>query len=300
VGNNRKVEAMPKSKRKNRLNTTIDRDLLKQFKILAVQEDKRLNQLLEESIRDVLAKYQRNPSMPTKSPVKRQKKLEEEEPVQNSLSLQGVETTLKEMVKELKDTRRAVERGRKKVSSVIPALSGLVVGLILAGVFFTANYSNLLRYKFELDSRAIMLSQSENSSTKAGKMGVVGDTIIDESGELRAVRTDDQRQVPGFQAQSMGAAVVAPEFEPASPTAPATSAGILSGSEVPAIAELFDCKLSAIAWDENSDQRLAVINDKILHEGDLIGGATVLRINPDHVVFSDRGAVFIKEINSDK
>jgi hypothetical protein len=287
---------MPKSQKKNRLNTTIDRDLLKQFKILAVQEDKRLNQLLEESIRDVLTKYESKPSMPTKSPGKKQRKREQDEPTSNTLSLQGVETTLKEMVKELKDTRRAVERGRKKVSSAIPALSGLVVGLILAGVFFTANYSNLLRYKFELDSRAIMLSQRENSSTKAANMGVIGDTIIDESGELRAVGTDDQ----GFQGQSMGIAGVTPEFEPASPTTAATSAGLLSASEVPAIAELFDCKLSAIAWDENSDQRLAVINDKILHEGDLVGGATLLRINPDHVVFSDRGAVFIKEINSDQ
>jgi hypothetical protein len=291
---------MSKSKRKNRLNTTIDKDLLKQFKILAVQEDMRLNQLLEESIRDVLAKYESKPSMPTKSPGKKQKKREQEEAVPNSLSLQGVETTLKEMVKELKDTRRAVERGRKKVSSVIPALSGLVVGLILAGVFFTANYSNLLRYKFELDSRAIMLSHSENSSTKAAKTGVIGDTIIDESGELRAVGTDDQTQVPGFQAQSMGAALVTPEFEPAAPTTASTSAGLLSASEVPAIAELFECKLSAIAWDENSDQRLAVVNDRIVHEGDLIGGAAILRINPDHVVFSDRGAVFIKEINSEQ
>jgi hypothetical protein len=291
---------MSKSNRKNRLNTTIDRDLLKQFKILAVEEDKRLNQLLEESIRDVLAKYESKPSRPAKTPTPKQREREEEEPAQNSLSLQGVETTLKEMVKELKDTRRAVEKGRKRVSSVIPALSGLVMGLILAAVFFTTNYSDLLKYKFELDSRAIMLSHSENSSAKAAKMGLLGDTIIDESGELRAVGTDDQKQVPGFQTQSMGIAGVTPEFEPASPTTAATSAALFSGSEVPAIAELFDCKLSAIAWDENSDQRLAVINDKILHEGDLIGGATVLRINPDHVVFSDRGAVFIKEINSDQ
>jgi len=110
---------MPKSKRKNRLNTTIDDDLLKQFKILAVQEDKRLNQLLEESIRDVLAKYESKPSTKTKSPAPKQRKREQEESAPNSLSLQGVETTLKEMVKELKDTRRAVERGSKKVSSFI-------------------------------------------------------------------------------------------------------------------------------------------------------------------------------------
>jgi hypothetical protein len=281
----RKAEAMQKSKRKNRLNTTIDKDLLKQFKILAVQEDKRLNQLLEESIRDVLVKYEGKPSMPTKHPAPKKKKREQEEPNPNSLSLQGVETTLKEMVKELKDTRRAVERGRKRVSSVIPALTGLVVGLILAGVFFTANYSDLLRYKFELDARAIMLSHNEDHSAKAANVEVVGDSIIgqqNESRELRAVGIDGRTQLADLQPQSMG------------------KAGNLAASEVPALAELFSLKLNAIAWDENPDQRLVVIGDRILHEGDLLGGATVLRINPDHVVFSERGEVFIKEINSEQ
>ena len=284
-GRNRKVEAMPKSKRKNRLSTTIDKDLLKQFKILAVHEDKRLNQLLEESIRDVLAKYESKPSMPTKSPAPKQKKPEQEEPDPNSLSLKGVETTLQEMVKELKETRRAVERGPRKVSSLIPALTGLVVGLILAGVFFTTNYSDLLRYKFELDARAIMLSHSEDSSAKTANVGVAGNSIAgqqDESREFRAVGIDGQRQLLGLQPQSMG------------------KAGILPASEFPPFAELFSLKLNAIAWDENPDQRLAVIGDRIIHEGDLLGGATVLRINPDHVVFSDRGEVFIKEINSEQ
>jgi Type II secretion system protein B len=302
-GRNSKVEAMPKSKRKNRLNTTVDKDLLKQFKIVAVQEDKRLNQLLEESIRDVLAKYEGKPSMPTNHPAPKKKKGEQEEPDPNSLSLQGVETKLEEMVKELKDTRRAIEKGPKKISSVIPALTGLVVGLILAGVFFTANYSDLLRYKFELDARAIMLSHNEDHLAKAANMGVVGDSITgqqNESRELRAVGIEGQRQVLGLQPQTMGNGGLTPEFEPVLPTTPAASTGILPASEVPALAELFSLRLNAIAWDENPDQRLAVIGDRILHEGDLLGGATVLRINPDHVVFSGRGEVFIKEINSEQ
>ena len=291
---------MLKSKRKNRLNTTIDKDLLKQFKILAVQEDKRLNQLLEESIRDVLTKYESKPSVQAKKPAPKQKKREQEEPDPNSLSLKGVETTLQEMVKELKETRSALERGPKKVSSVIPALTGLVVGLILAGVFFTVNYSDLLRYKFELDARAIMLSHSEDPSAKTANVGAVGDSIIDESRELRAVGIDGQGQLLGLGSQGMAKAGKTPEFEPALPTTPGTSAGILPASEFQPLAELFSLKLNAIAWDENPDQRLAVIGDRILHEGDLLGGSTVLRINPDHVVFSDRGEVFIKEINSDQ
>jgi tetrahydromethanopterin S-methyltransferase subunit G len=289
---------MPKSKRKNRLNTTIEKDLLKQFKILAAQEDKRLNQLLEESIRDLLAKYESKPSWPTNSENPKQEKPQPEKSDPNSLSLEGVETTLREIVKELKETRCAVQRGPKKVSSFIPALTGLVVGLILSGVFFTLNYSDLLKYKFELDSRAIMLSHSENSSAKAAKVGGVGDSIIEKSSELRAVGIDSQAQVLEFHPQGVGNAEVTPEFDPSSPTKLATSPGILSASEVPALSELFDSKVNAIAWDENPDKRLAVIDDMILHEGDLVGEATVLRINPDHVVFSDHGEVFIKEINS--
>jgi hypothetical protein len=291
---------MPKSNEKRRLNTTIDKDLLKQFKILAVQEDKRLNQLLEESIRDVLAKYESRPSTPTNSLTPKQIKREQEEPDANSPSLQGMETTLQEMVKELNETRRAVEGSPKKVSSVIPALTGFVVSLILSGVFFTANYSDLLRYKFELDARAIMLSHSEDHSAKAANVGVVGNSIINESRELGAVGIDGQTQLPGLQPQSMGNAGVTPEFGPSLPTKPTISAGILPASEIPVYTELLSCKLSAIAWDENPDKRLVVLDDRILHEGDQVGGATVLRINPDHVVFSDRDEVFIKKINTEE
>ena len=42
-------------------NTTIPEDLIKQFKILAIQLGKRQNQLLVEAIRDLLRKYEKNP-----------------------------------------------------------------------------------------------------------------------------------------------------------------------------------------------------------------------------------------------
>ena len=204
------------------------------------------------------------------------------------------------MVKELEETRRFLERGPKKISSLLPALTGLVLGLIVAGVFFTVNYTELPRYKFELDSRAMMLSNSEDTSGKAAKVGAVRDSIIDEARELRAVGIDGQTQLLGLQPQSNRNAGVTSDFESPFPPTSASSTGILPASEIAALSELFNCKLNAIAWDENPDQRLAVINDRILHEGDLVGGVTVLRINPDHVVFSDRGDVFIKNINSEQ
>ena len=49
--------------KKNRIpyNTTLDADLLKQLKYLAIDEHKRHNALLEEAIRDLLKKYEKTP-----------------------------------------------------------------------------------------------------------------------------------------------------------------------------------------------------------------------------------------------
>jgi len=38
-------------------NTRMDKELIKQFKILAIEQEKRQNQMLEEAIRDLLIKY---------------------------------------------------------------------------------------------------------------------------------------------------------------------------------------------------------------------------------------------------
>jgi len=48
---------MSNTSEKSYINTTVTTHLLKSLKILAVQEGKRLNQLLEEAIRDLLKKY---------------------------------------------------------------------------------------------------------------------------------------------------------------------------------------------------------------------------------------------------
>ena len=38
-------------------NTRMDKELMKRFKILAIEQEKRQNQMLEEAIRDLLIKY---------------------------------------------------------------------------------------------------------------------------------------------------------------------------------------------------------------------------------------------------
>jgi len=40
-------------------NTTLDAELIRQIKILAAQQEKRQNDLLEEAIQDLLKKYER-------------------------------------------------------------------------------------------------------------------------------------------------------------------------------------------------------------------------------------------------
>ena len=39
-------------------NTRVDEDLIKKFKVLAIMENKRQNELFEEAIRDLLEKYE--------------------------------------------------------------------------------------------------------------------------------------------------------------------------------------------------------------------------------------------------
>jgi hypothetical protein len=39
----------------------MEEDLIKQFKILAIEQGKRQNQLLEEAIKDILKKYEKQP-----------------------------------------------------------------------------------------------------------------------------------------------------------------------------------------------------------------------------------------------
>ena len=42
-------------------NTRMEEELIKQFKILAIELGKRLNELLEEAIKDILKKYKKKP-----------------------------------------------------------------------------------------------------------------------------------------------------------------------------------------------------------------------------------------------
>ena len=61
--------------------------------------------------------------------------------------------------------------------------------------------------------------------------------------------------------------------------------------------DLPDLELSAIAWDENRARSIAVINQRIVHEGDFIGEVRVLQIKPNHVVLLSGNDHIIKKIH---
>ena len=48
-------------------------------------------------------------------------------------------------------------------------------------------------------------------------------------------------------------------------------------------------ELQAIAWSDDTGSRIAVINSRIVREGGAVEGVSVVRINPDGVVFKNGG-----------
>jgi len=61
--------------------------------------------------------------------------------------------------------------------------------------------------------------------------------------------------------------------------------------------DLPEFDLGAIAWDENRDRSIAVLNDRVVHEGDFIGDVGVLQIKPNHVVLQRGNEHIIKKIH---
>jgi type II secretory pathway predicted ATPase ExeA/outer membrane protein OmpA-like peptidoglycan-associated protein len=59
-------------------------------------------------------------------------------------------------------------------------------------------------------------------------------------------------------------------------------------------------KLNAIAWDEDPERSIAVLNDRIVHEGDFLGEVRVLRIKPNHVVLIQDDVHLIKQIHKEE
>ena len=59
-------------------------------------------------------------------------------------------------------------------------------------------------------------------------------------------------------------------------------------------------RLNAIAWDEDPGRSIAVLNDRIVHEGDFLGEVRVLRIQANHVVLLQGDVHIIKKIHKEE
>jgi type II secretory pathway predicted ATPase ExeA len=70
----------------------------------------------------------------------------------------------------------------------------------------------------------------------------------------------------------------------------------LRATEAPSFLPPFT--LSAIVWDKDAKKRFVVLNEQVLHEGDFLGEARVLRINPDHVVLLHHNDEIIKRLHT--
>jgi hypothetical protein len=51
-------------------------------------------------------------------------------------------------------------------------------------------------------------------------------------------------------------------------------------------------KVQALAWSPKAEDRMAVINTRIVHEGDKVNGFTVLAIGSDDVIVRDKDIKF--------
>jgi hypothetical protein len=56
--------------------------------------------------------------------------------------------------------------------------------------------------------------------------------------------------------------------------------------------------LSAIAWHKDAKRRFVMINERILHEGEFLGEARVLRIHPDRVVLLHHNEEIIERLHT--
>ena len=50
-----------------------------------------------------------------------------------------------------------------------------------------------------------------------------------------------------------------------------------------------EMKLQAITWSKDPQKRIAVINNRIMRQGDVVSGYRIDTINQDDVVLSDAG-----------
>ncbi len=144
--------------------------------------------------------------------------------------------------------------------------------------------------------------QNRQAGTKIGKAGSAGSARPDRSAA-------PQRAPAVSEKAASTAASVRSEGDPQQETVPADSnrpddapRGIEAADSPPepappeefvqALPAQTGLDLQAISWDEDRKGRIAVINGRILREGERIEGYLLSEINPDDVLFENNGQVW--------
>ena len=110
----------------------------------------------------------------------------------------------------------------------------------------------------------------------------------------------EQKEIKPIAAQTVKPILQTPETLPTETIEPESSQKVaVMETSPPAISEIEkavipllndpDMKLQAITWSKDPQKRIAVINNSILRQGEVVSGYRIDAINQDDVVLNDRG-----------
>jgi outer membrane protein OmpA-like peptidoglycan-associated protein len=169
------------------------------------------------------------------------------------------------------------------------AFAGAVLTLAV-GVFFGLWYFGFGSKYFSQVSVPTAQLSAENRTLikKPIVMPEFAQNLAEEQRDGTTVGQDDTVPVALYGEE----AEIAPEYDPIEAT------GIREPLATPDL--LPNLKLNAIAWDRNPGNSIAVLNNRIVHEGDFLGEVRVLRIKPNHIVLLQGDVHIIKKIHKEE
>jgi general secretion pathway protein A len=173
--------------------------------------------------------------------------------------------------------------------SMRSAFAGAVLTLAV-GVFFGLWYFGFgSKYFSQLSGPTAQLSAENRTLIKKPiVMPEFAQNLAEEQTDGTTVGQDETVPVALYGEE----AEIAPEYDPIEMT------GIREPLATPDL--LPNLKLNAIAWDRDPENSIAVLNDRIVREGDFLGEVRVLRIKPNHIVLLQGDVHIIKKIHKEE
>jgi len=174
-------------------------------------------------------------------------------------------------------------------SSMRTAFAGAVVALAV-GVFFGLWYFGFgSKYFSQVSAPTAQLSAENRTLIKKPiVMPEFAQNLAEEQADGITVEPDGTVPVALYGE----AAKITPDYDTTEMT------GIREPLATPDL--LPNLKLNAIAWDRDPENSIAVLNDRIVHEGDFLGEVRVLRIKPNHVLLLHGDVHIIKKMHKEE